>query len=65
MVLKSVKWLDEMLVGFMSSLKVAVIAVFLARFSRAASLLMLPYLGWVSFAAWLNYKVVQLNGPFG
>ena len=31
----------------------------------AAGLLMLPYLVWVSFAAWLNYKVVQLNGPFG
>ncbi len=46
-------------------ISVAVIAVFLARFSRPASLLLLPYLGWVSFAAWLNYKVVTLNGPFG
>jgi tryptophan-rich sensory protein len=30
-----------------------------------ASLLMVPYLAWVSFAAYLNYKVVELNGPFG
>ncbi|MFN3911658.1 TspO/MBR family protein [Hyphomonas sp.] len=46
-------------------ISVAVIAVFLARFSRTASLLMLPYLGWVTFAAYLNYKVAALNGPFG
>lgn len=30
-----------------------------------ASLLILPYLLWVSFAAWLNYAIVRLNGPFG
>lgn len=44
---------------------VAVILVFLAGFSRPASLLMVPYLVWVSFAAYLNYKVVALNGAFG
>jgi tryptophan-rich sensory protein len=42
-----------------------VLIVFLARFSRPASMLMWPYLAWVSFAAWLNYKVVALNAPFG
>lgn len=46
-------------------ISVAVLAVFLSRFSRTAGLLMLPYLAWVSFASYLNYKVVELNGPFG
>ena len=39
--------------------------VLLAPFSRTASLLLLPYLAWVSFAAFLNFTIVQLNGPFG
>ncbi len=34
------------------------------RFSRAASLYLLPYLVWVSFAAVLNLAVVRLNAPF-
>ena len=29
-----------------------------------ASLLILPYLLWVSFASWLNYTIVRLNEPF-
>ncbi len=33
--------------------------------SQAASLLLLPYLCWVSFAAFLNLTIVRLNGPFG
>ena len=32
--------------------------------SRQASLLILPYLLWVSFAAWLNGAIVRLNRPF-
>ena len=32
--------------------------------SRLASLLLLPYLAWVSVAAALNLATVQLNGPF-
>lgn len=32
--------------------------------SRQASLLILPYLLWVSFAAWLNWAIVRLNRPF-
>jgi benzodiazapine receptor len=36
-----------------------------ARYSRTASLLLVPYLVWVSFAAFLNYTIVKLNGPFG
>lgn len=34
------------------------------RMSRPASLLLLPYLAWVSFAAYLNWTVVRLNAPF-
>jgi tryptophan-rich sensory protein len=34
------------------------------RFARPASLYLLPYLAWVSFAAFLNLTVVRLNAPF-
>lgn len=32
--------------------------------SHRASMLILPYLLWVSFAAWLNSAIVRLNRPF-
>lgn len=32
--------------------------------SHRASLLIVPYLAWVSFAAWLNSAIVRLNRPF-
>jgi tryptophan-rich sensory protein len=32
-----------------------------ARWSRAASLMLVPYLAWVAFAAWLNLAIVRLN----
>ncbi len=38
--------------------------VYLSRFSKPAAWLVAPYLVWVSFAAALNWSVVQLNGPF-
>ena len=38
--------------------------VVLARFAKPASLYLVPYLLWVSFAAFLNLTVVRLNGPF-
>lgn len=34
-------------------------------FSQTAALLLVPYLVWVSFAAYLNYEIVRLNRPFG
>ena len=34
------------------------------RFARPATLYLVPYLLWVSFAAFLNLTVVRLNGPF-
>lgn len=42
---------------------VAIIAYFW-RISRFASLLLLPYITWVTIAGFLNYANVQLNGPF-
>jgi translocator protein len=41
------------------------ILVPLLRISSTASLLLLPYLSWVSFAAFLNLTIVRLNRPFG
>jgi benzodiazapine receptor len=34
-------------------------------YSRVSSLLLVPYLAWVSFAAFLNLTIVRLNAPFG
>jgi tryptophan-rich sensory protein len=33
--------------------------------TAGAGWLLLPYLGWVGFAAFLNYTIVDLNAPFG
>jgi len=46
-------------------LSILVLIVYCGRFSRSAALLLVPYLAWVSFAAALNWAVVQLNAPFG
>ena len=34
-------------------------------YSTLASALLLPYVLWVTFATYLNYVIVRLNGPFG
>jgi translocator protein len=46
-------------------LSILVPIVAFARFSPFASLLLVPYLLWVSFAAVLNREIVRLNRPFG
>lgn len=45
-------------------LSVLALIAFLWPRSRPAGALLVPYLAWVSFAAYLNYEVVALNGPF-
>jgi tryptophan-rich sensory protein len=45
-------------------LSIAAIMVALAPISLTASLAMLPYLLWVSFAGFLNLTIVRLNRPF-
>ncbi len=46
-------------------LSILVLIVELARISSFAAWLLAPYLAWVTFAGWLNWRVVQLNKPFG
>jgi benzodiazapine receptor len=46
-----------------SSVLALVIGV--APLSALAAWCVVPYLLWVTFAAWLNLAVVRLNGPFG
>ncbi len=45
-------------------LSVLALVVFAWPRSARSGALLLPYLVWVSFAAFLNLRVVQLNGPF-
>jgi len=53
--------LDE--VGFLW-LSIALLILLLRRRSATAAWLLVPYLLWVSFAAYLNWTIVQLNAPF-
>ena len=46
-------------------LSILALIVVLGAASPMAGLLLLPYLAWVSVAAFLNYRIVQLNKPFG
>jgi translocator protein len=46
-------------------LSVLALVVGLTPYSELAAWLNVPYIAWVSFAALLNRKIVQLNGPFG
>jgi translocator protein len=46
-------------------LSVLLLMVVIWRYSRGASLLLLPYLAWIAFAGALNAATVRLNGPFG
>ncbi len=51
-------------VGFLW-ISILVLIIYFIRRSPVSSLLLVPYLAWVSLAAFLNYEVVRLNGPFG
>lgn len=51
-------------VAFLWASLVALV-VLLWPISALASALIWPYLAWVSFAAYLNWTIVKLNGPFG
>lgn len=46
-------------------LSIVVLIVMCGRRRAVAAWLLLPYLGWVTFAAVLNYEIVRLNAPFG
>ena len=46
-------------------LSILVPIILLAPINWIASLLLWPYLFWVSFAAYLNLTIVRLNRPFG
>lgn len=46
-------------------LSILLLIIFCGRISRFSSLLLLPYLAWVTVAGALNWQVIELNGPFG
>jgi tryptophan-rich sensory protein len=43
---------------------ILLLIVVLGRYSRLGAALLVPYLLWVSFAAYLNLAIVRLNAPF-
>jgi tryptophan-rich sensory protein len=45
-------------------LSIAALMLGVGRYSTFAIWLLSPYLLWVTFAAVLNFKIVQLNQPF-
>lgn len=45
-------------------LSVAALILVIWRRSMGGAMLLLPYLAWVTFAAYLNMTIVHLNGPF-
>ena len=53
------------MVALWLSVIAVLIVLHLARGRCAARVLLLPYLGWVTFAGYLNMTIVRLNGPFG
>jgi benzodiazapine receptor len=44
---------------------IALLIVLFSSYSVIAALLQIPYLVWVTIAALLNYRLLQLNGPRG
>jgi len=45
-------------------LSIVALIIGLWPINRRASMLFAPYLLWVSFASYINFDVVRLNGPF-
>lgn len=45
-------------------LSILALIIICSRYSKLAGLLLVPYLVWVSFAGALNWRVIELNGPF-
>ncbi len=45
-------------------LSILLMVLLVRRYSPVSALLLLPYLGWVAFAAYLNLTIVRLNAPF-
>jgi tryptophan-rich sensory protein len=46
-------------------LSVLALVVYLSQISALASWLLVPYLLWVGFAAYLTFAIVRMNPPFG
>jgi tryptophan-rich sensory protein len=46
-------------------LSILFLLIYTGRISRLSSLLLVPYLIWVTIAGALNWQVIELNGPFG
>ncbi len=46
-------------------LSIAALIIYCWKSSRLASVLLVPYIVWVTIAGALNWQIVQLNGPFG
>jgi tryptophan-rich sensory protein len=45
-------------------LSILLMVLLVRRYSPVSALLLLPYLAWVGFAAYLNLTIVRLNAPF-
>ena len=56
-------WAFAELIPFWLSIAAIVAAAYAARPLAAA--FFAPYLAWVTFAGWLNWRIVELNRPFG
>ena len=46
-------------------ISILLLMVSCVRYSRSSAAMLMPYLMWISYAAMLNWAIVQLNGPFG
>jgi tryptophan-rich sensory protein len=55
-------WAFLELIFFWAS--IVAVLLYCAKFSPRGASLLCPYLAWVTFAGWLNWRVVQLNAPF-